>query len=451
MAKIMVKIKKITKRKDKTIFLFSTLLLSLSLTCNQTNERNTEEIKVFSSNIKGLWPKIFLCNGGEQRKKCVFFWSYTTGNLSFAEIDEKVGFLGVYELEEDTREIKIPLWYQDGVSIIFVKDMRPGTFGRVVFGADNSQIIYQANIADAVMSDGQTAVITSLGSNISISFNGKEISVPGETNFLIDDRGRHKIVEIIHEFDECAKAYISGGFAHFLIFSKNYLSLRYIMVDKLYNVIKEFVGWDKVKEDVKLEPPSDELFRNFPDLYFAKLSHPAYPALETTKFILQQPPIFGFYDISTIWIMNPKTEKATVEYIRPVPGIGQFCSISASQNIPLVWAYDREKNSLVFLKRKYDWNWDKEEVEKGAGWGISSFIFRGIPCAAYLSVFEGSLKLACKTQSGWEKITVDSEPISGFQPFTLVDRENLFLAYTSFNKDFYIKVARVNLARILQK
>jgi len=450
----MANMKKMAKRKGITILLLSTLLLSLSSNCRQTNEKE-EDIKVFSSSTKGLWPKIFLCNEKEQRKKCVFFWSHTTGSLSFAEFDETGGFLGIYELEkvhaneEVSKAIKIPLWYQDGVSIIFVRDMRPGTFGQVVFESDNFHIIYQANIADAVMSDGITAIITSLGPNISISFNGKEINIPSETNYLIDNDGKTKSVEIIHEFDECAKASISGGFAHFLIFSKNYSSLKYVMVDRLYNVTKEFVGWDKVTEEVKLEPPSEELFENFPDVYFAKLSHMAYPSIETTK--LHQPFIFGFYDISTIWIMNPKTEKVTVEYIRPVPGIGQFCSISASQNIPFVWAYDREKNSLVLLKRNSNWNWNKEEVEKGAGWGISSFIFRGIPCAVYLSIVEGSLKLACKTQSGWKKITVDSEPISGFQPFTLADGENVFFSYTSFNKDFYIKVARVNLARILQK
>jgi hypothetical protein len=438
-----------------SVLLLSLFLFSLILSCKQTNQEKGEDIKVFQSNIKGFYPKIFPCGGKEQNKRCVFFWSYT-GNLSFAEFDDIAGFLGVYKVEEmhehqgDGGKFRFLLWYQDGVSIIFEKD--PKAFGQVVFESENYHRIYQANIADAVMSDGQTAVIMSLGGDVSILFNDREIKVPSEKNLLIDNiKGQTKSVEIGHEYGECAKASISGSFAHFLIFSKNYSSLRYIMIDKLYNVIKEFVGWDKFREDVKLEVPEEEFFLNITGIYFAKLSSLAYPSIETTKFPGYPPLIFGFYDLSTIWIMNPRTEKITVEYMKPVSGIGEFCSISASQNIPFVWAYDRQSNSLVFLKRNSDWSWGKEEVEGGAGWGISSFIFGTIPCAAYLSMVEGNLKLACKTQQGWKKITIDNEPISGFQPFTLVDRENLFISYISFNKDFYIKVAKVNISKALLK
>ncbi|MFZ8803312.1 MAG: hypothetical protein ACO2PO_10070, partial [Candidatus Calescibacterium sp.] len=162
-----------------------------------------------------------------------------------------------------------------------------------------------------------------------------------------------------------------------------------IMIDKLSNVKKEFVGWDKVIEDIKLGAQGENSFLNIPDMLIVKLSSYAYPSIETTKFPGYTSLIFGFYDLSTIWIMNPpRTEKIKVEYMKPVSGIGEFCSISASQNIPFVWAYDRQSNSLVFLKRNSDWSWSKEEVERGAGWGISSFIFGTIPCAAYLSMVE---------------------------------------------------------------
>jgi hypothetical protein len=438
-----------------SVLLFSSFLFSLILSCKQTNQEKGEDIKVFQSNIKGFYPKIFPCGGKELNKRCVFFWSYT-GNLSFAEFDDIAGFLGVYKVEEmhehqgDGGKFRFLLWYQDGVSIIFEKD--PKAFGQVVFESENYHRIYQANIADAVMSDGQTAVIMSLGRDVSVLLNDKEIRVPSENNLLIDIKGEAKGLEIVHEYGECAKASISGGFAHFLIFSKNYSSLRYIMIDKLSNVKKEFVGWDKVIEDIKLEAQGENSFLNIPDMLIVKLSSYAYPSIETTKFPGYTSLIFGFYDLSTIWIMNPpRTEKIKVEYMKPVSGIGEFCSISASQNIPFVWAYDRQSNSLVFLKRNSDWSWGKEEVERGAGWGISSFIFGTIPCAAYLSMVEGNLKLACKTQQGWKKITIDNEPISGFQPFTLVDRENLFISYISFNKDFYIKVAKVNIIKALQK
>jgi len=157
------------------------------------------------------------------------------------------GFLGVYKVQGDGGKFRFLLWYQDGLSIIFKKD--PKAFGQVVFESENYHRIYQANIADAVMSDGQTAVIMSLGGDVSILFNDREIEVPSENNLLIDNiKGRTKSVEIRHEYGDCAKASISGGFAHFLIFSKNYSSLRYIMIDKLYNVIKEFVGWDKLEK-----------------------------------------------------------------------------------------------------------------------------------------------------------------------------------------------------------
>ncbi|MFZ8804046.1 MAG: hypothetical protein ACO2PO_13835, partial [Candidatus Calescibacterium sp.] len=165
-----------------SVLLLSMFLFSLILLCKQTNQEKGEDIKVFQSNIKGFYPKIFPCGGKELDKRCVFFWSYT-GNLSFAEFDDVAGFLGVYKVQGDGGKFRFLLWYQDGVSIIFKKD--PKAFGQVVFESENYYRIYQANIADAVMSDGQTAVIMSLGGDVSILFNDREIEVPSENNLLI--------------------------------------------------------------------------------------------------------------------------------------------------------------------------------------------------------------------------------------------------------------------------